>query len=79
MPSAMGGLLAVSTLAIMCRCDEWKILELLLANPGGLDREVVSDATGFKRSTRDAYLLRLAARELVVAERGAVKAADVLL
>ncbi len=38
---------------------EWKILELLLANPDGLDRDIVSDSTGFKRSTRDAYILRL--------------------
>ena len=47
------------------------------AHPGAVDREAVSDATGYKRSTRDAYLQRLTTRKLVTANgRGAVRAAD---
>jgi hypothetical protein len=39
----------------------------------------IDDATGFKRSTRDAYLSRLAAKQLVVeVTRGRVQASSTL-
>lgn len=47
---------------------------IIPAYPKPVDRDVISDATGYKRSTRDAYIQRLSTRELVAAERGAVRA-----
>jgi len=46
--------------------------------PKELDRDTIDEATGFKRSTRDAYIQRLMARKLVTAGRGTVRASDVL-
>jgi uncharacterized protein len=48
------------------------------AYPQMVDREGISEATGYKRSSRDAYIQRLAARRLVVPGHGTVKASDVL-
>ena len=45
--------------------------------PGWVEREAI--AVGLKKSSRDVYLRRLAARELIAAERGGVKAADHLV
>ena len=57
---------------------ERKVLEILISNyPQSVQREEIDSATGFKRATRDAYLLRLRARELVdQVGRGEVKASD---
>jgi hypothetical protein len=57
---------------------EWAILESLISEyPSAVDREALTETTGFKRSTRDAYLQRLASKELVItAGRGEVKASD---
>lgn len=52
--------------------------QVLKAYPDEADREAISEATSFKRSTRDAYIQRLTARKLVIAGRGSVKASDVL-
>lgn len=38
---------------------------VIAAYPKSVEREVISDKTGFKRSTRDAYLSRLKARRLI--------------
>ena len=57
---------------------EWQILKLLLENEEGLDRDTISETTGFKRSTRDAYIARLSARELVEISKGSVKASSIL-
>jgi hypothetical protein len=59
---------------------ERKILSaLIVAYPNGLERESLDEATGFKRSTRDAYLQRLTAKELVSEpSRGEVRASDQL-
>ncbi len=52
---------------------------LIREYPGGIERSDLDELTGFKRSTRDAYLSRLAAKELVYeAGRGAVKASSTL-
>ncbi len=59
---------------------ERKLLDLLVsAHPQAVEREVLSEATGYARSSRDAYLQRLGARRLVESEgRGAVRASDML-
>ena len=59
---------------------ERRILEVLIESyPAEMDREVVSEKTGYdKRSTRDAYIQRLGLKQLVVASRGEVKASDEL-
>ena len=58
---------------------EKKILQhLIAANGKPVDRETISAATGFQRSTRDAYISRLAAKQLVTAGRGEVQAAESL-
>ena len=45
---------------------ERKLLGLLLDNhPASLDREQLTEITSYKRSTRDAYLKRLATRQLI--------------
>jgi CRP-like cAMP-binding protein len=46
--------------------------------PQNVDRDKISAATDFKRSTRDAYLQRLATRQLITADRGTVRASDAL-
>jgi hypothetical protein len=59
---------------------ERKLLEILVAAyPRPVDRETLSDKTGYARSSRDTYLQRLGARKLVVTERGgAVRASEEL-
>lgn len=59
---------------------ERKVLEILLSAAGAsIPREVIDENTGYKRSSRDAYLQRLAARRLVeYAGRGEVKASATL-
>lgn len=47
------------------------------AYPSTIERQSLSDATDYKRSTRDAYIQRLKSRRLVTIEREGVKAADV--
>ena len=58
---------------------ERKILQVVAAKyPAEADREMLTEHTGYKRSTRDAYIQRLAAKELVSADRGPVLASDTL-
>jgi uncharacterized membrane protein len=59
---------------------EAKILKLLIENGGKpMDREALTEETGFQRSTRDAYIHRLSAKYLVENEgRGAIKASEKL-
>jgi len=56
------------------------ILEKVIeAYPDAITREELSDATDYKRSSRDTYLQKLGARRLVVSEgRGSVRASDEL-
>lgn len=58
---------------------EAKILRSLIENPAGLEREVLSEITGFTKSSRNTYIQRLGARQLVVADGSIIKAADILL
>lgn len=49
------------------------------AYPEPIERDVLSEATGYQRSSRDAYLQRMGTKRLVeVVGRGAVKASDAL-
>ncbi len=58
---------------------EKSILDLLIhAHPEFVSRDVLSNSTGYMRSSRDAYISRLAAKELVEIGSGAVKAAESL-
>lgn len=51
----------------------------LVTRQGGVvSRDALSDATGYKRSTRDAYIQRLATRKLVTLHRDGVAASDLL-
>lgn len=58
---------------------ERAVLAIVLpAYPEGVDRDKISDETGYKRSTRDAYIQRLTTRELVDTSRGVVRASEEL-
>jgi len=56
---------------------EKRILSVLIQHhPRSVSRPDIDAATGYKKSSRDAYLQRLGARELVITEPGAAKASD---
>lgn len=59
---------------------ERAILEQLIARyPEGAARDELTEKTGYQRSTRDTYLQRLGAKQLVIdLGRGSVKASDTL-
>jgi hypothetical protein len=59
---------------------ERRILEILCqVYPEPIERPSLDESTGYKRSSRDAYLARLKAKQLTVdVGRGAVKASDTL-
>jgi uncharacterized protein len=58
---------------------EKAILEVAIYHhPKAVGREEIDAATGFKRSTRDAYIQRLQARQLLAKGGGAVTASSVL-
>ena len=59
---------------------ERKTLEILVQHyPRTLEREVIDESTGYRRSSRDAYLQRLRSRRLVeFTGRGEVKASEEL-
>jgi hypothetical protein len=58
---------------------EAAILERVIEKyPRAVDRESLTDATGYQRSSRDAYIQRLQARQLLVKGGGPVTASEVL-
>lgn len=58
---------------------ERAVLQVLInAYPDAVERESIDDATRYKRSSRDAYVQRLKARQLVKVSRDGVAASDVL-
>jgi uncharacterized protein len=58
---------------------ESRILEYVAnMHPNRVERSVIGDETGYKRSTRDAYIQRLKARELVILEQGQVRLSETL-
>jgi hypothetical protein len=50
---------------------------LVDAHPGNVERDQLSELTGYKRSTRDAYLQRLRTRQLITTN-GSPRASDTL-
>lgn len=59
---------------------ERKTLDVLLDTSGDTARDIIDESTGYKRSSRDAYLIRLKARGLVeFVARGMVRASAELL
>lgn len=58
---------------------ESRILGVLInAYPNGVDREQISDITGYKRSSRDAYIQRMRAKQVIEIENGVIKASSQL-
>ncbi len=58
---------------------EGRILEVLAREyPNDSDREAISAATDYKKSSRDAYLQRLRTRKLITVDRDGIRAADIL-
>lgn len=59
---------------------ERKVFEVIIAAyPNAVPRDEVGDTTGYKRSTRDAYIKRLGTRKLLTTESGsAIRASDTL-
>jgi hypothetical protein len=56
---------------------EFKVLDALAAAwPHAVDRDSLTESTGYKRSTRDAYIQRLGGKRLVEVTEGGVKASD---
>jgi uncharacterized protein len=53
------------------------VLDMLIeAYPNAVDRQAIDESTGYKRSSRDAYLQRLLAKQLVTTDRGTARASD---
>ena len=55
---------------------ERKVLEACIQFPGGVSRQQLTVLTGFKRSTRDAYIQRLREKNMVVCEYESVSATE---
>lgn len=55
---------------------ERNLLNNLLAHPEGVSRDALSEWTGYKRSTRDAYLARMYAKRIIESSRDGVKAVE---
>ncbi|HEY1554763.1 MAG TPA: hypothetical protein VGF94_08015 [Kofleriaceae bacterium] len=54
-------------------------MKTLRVYPEPIERTSIDESTGYQRSSRDAYLARLRAKELVIESgRGTVKASDTL-
>jgi energy-coupling factor transporter ATP-binding protein EcfA2 len=52
---------------------EQQILNIIANNPNGITREEIDRLTGYKRSTRDAYIQRLTLRKLLISGNGKVQ------
>ncbi len=58
---------------------ERKILELAASqHPGGVSKDLIESALGYKRSSRDTYIQRLRARQLVTVREGTITASEML-
>lgn len=66
-----------TTARVRLPAGERAVLEPLITHhPEPVARDHLSEVTGYKRSTRDAYLQRLATRRLIVVEPRGVRAND---
>jgi hypothetical protein len=50
--------------------------QLIEAHPEAVPRDALTEFTGYKRSSRDAYIARMKAKQLVVDDAGGVRASD---
>jgi predicted transcriptional regulator len=57
---------------------ESAVFQVVLQHAGGISREEIGEQTNFKRSTRNTYLQRLAARELVNISGDVVRPSETL-
>lgn len=57
---------------------ESAVFRVVLANRSGITREEIGEQTDFKRSTRNTYIQRLAARELVFASGETIRPSETL-
>jgi DNA helicase HerA-like ATPase len=57
---------------------ESSVFQVVLQNPEGITREEIGEQTEFKRSTRNTYLQRIAARELVTISGDVVRPSETL-
>ncbi|MCU1488268.1 MAG: hypothetical protein JWN67_5014 [Actinomycetia bacterium] len=76
-PLPTGEALQEHWLATLPEGERRILVELLGAYPAGVSRDDLSDATGYKKSSRDTYLQRMRSRQLVTTD-GDPRAADVL-
>lgn len=58
---------------------EAKLLDFILRHRGGVGRADIDETMGFKKSTRNIYLGRLASRNLITVARDGVRASETLL
>ncbi len=58
---------------------EAKVLKALLDHPNGLERDTITELTEYTRASRNTYIQRLGARQLVVVEGAIVKPAAILI
>ena len=77
-PLPTGAALRVHWLTTLPEGERRILTELIDAYPNSVDRNDLSAATGYKRSSRDTYLQRLRSRQLITTDGGAPRAADVL-
>jgi hypothetical protein len=57
---------------------ESAVFQVVLENPDGISREEIGEKTDFKRSTRNTYIQRLAARELVTVSGEMIRPSETL-
>lgn len=58
---------------------ERRVLQAIIARyPDAASRDEITEAVGYQKSSRDTYISRLGARELVIADRSGVRAVDEL-
>lgn len=77
-PLPTGKALQVYWLARLPEGERSVFQAVLSAHPRPVSRDQLGDAAGYKRSTRDLYLQRLARRRLIHTDRGEVRAAAAL-
>lgn len=75
-PLPTGAALREHVLGTLPDGESTVLTAIIAAYPNSIERDAISTTTGYKRSTRDAYIQRLTARELVSADRGSVRASQ---
>jgi hypothetical protein len=73
-PLPTGSELAAYWLAKLPEGERRVLARVLTAGGAAVDRDAISDATGYKRSTRDLYIQQLARRQVIHVDRDGVRA-----